>query len=467
MNDRPRLSDEDLDLATATVLRARADRVEVGPEEIRARVRAAGSRSRGLDSGWRLVQVLAVAAVLVVGGTIAIAVGGFSARPTPTLPSALASVQTRPSVPASALTLASPSTAVPTPIPPGPDVQFAGLLDPSHGWALTSTGLFLTADGGATWREVKVPGGLATSGTNRVLGVDFFDAQHGWVALNEAFTTGSDASYGRVDVWRTSDGGRSWTKALLPSAVFNKFGEIMPPMQFDFLDARHGFAFLSGNSAKGKNDSDLFWTADGGRTWSADRPTGAGHAGNEGSIGFASVTDGVIVDALAGSGIVVTHDGGRTWTPAALAIPSDSAGAQPFFGQPAFYDGRSGLLAVDFQTDASQLTRVYQTADAGSSWTIRSTVPAGFFGLAFVDQQRWLGTNGPETLLTVDGGQSWVRSGAVGLPGPAGLLMADAQHGWATVHMGVCVSFKSDCQSRTGLYATSDGGASWTALWPR
>jgi hypothetical protein len=89
-------------------------------------------------------------------------------------------------------------------------------------------------------------------------GVDFLDVQHGWVAIREDFTQMTDPSYGRIDVWRTTDGGQHWTKTQLPKAVINQFGEILPPVQFDFLDAGDGFAFLSGNIAKGGNDSDLY-----------------------------------------------------------------------------------------------------------------------------------------------------------------------------------------------------------------
>ena len=39
----------------------------------------------------------------------------------------------------------------------------------------------------------------------------------------------------------------------------------------------------------------------------------------------------------------------------------------------------------------------------------------------------------------MDGGGTWVRSSAVGLPGaPESLFMADARHGWALVGMSVC-----------------------------
>ena len=69
---------------------------------------------------------------------------------------------------------------------------------------------------------------------------------------------------------------------------------------------------------------------------------------------------------------------------------------------------------------------------------------------------------------TTDGGQTWVRTPAVGPPGaPESFLMTDAQHGSALLGMNVCLTFKSNCSSRTGLYATVDGGSTWTQLWPK
>ncbi len=356
---------------------------------------------------------------------------------------------------------------VATPLPPGPDVAYSGLIDAADGWAVAGQRLELTADGGSTWRDVTPPDGFASG----LLGVDFVDAAHGWVAMNEAFTSASDTTYGRVDILRTNDGGGTWAKTQLPKARFAVFGEIMPGVQFDFLDATHGFAFQSGNEAKGKNDSDLFWTADGGRTWSADRPTGRGSDGVEGMVGFGTSTDGVIVNALRVTGIVVTHDGGAAWADASLAQPPESATTQVFFGQPVFFTGRSGLLFADFQTDDTTVThvsRVYATVDAGTSWTVAKTLPIPVSALSFIDQQRWIGLSGSELLRTADGGQTWDRSSVVGLPDSIeSVRMVDAEHGWATVFLGVCLTFKSNCESRTGLYATADGGISWMALWPR
>ena len=316
----------------------------------------------------------------------------------------------------------------------------------------------VTADRGSTWRDVTPPGGFGSAA--------FVDAQHGWVAISDPFTSPTDPSYGRIDVWRTTDGGQTWKKAQLPKADLHPFGENLPPAQFDFLDASRGFAFLTGNLAKGRNDSDLFWTSDGGQTWSVDRPTGSGEVGIEGGVGFATANDGVVVNAWHGNGIVVTHDGGRTWVDARLLPPPGFDGAQLFFGEPTYFDGHSGLVAIEFQTDDQHDNRVYRTFDAGSSWTDAATLPAGL-AISFLDAQRWIGTNGSVVVGTTDGGRTWASSPAVGLPGALGsLTMVDSQRGWAHVEMNVCLNFKSNCSSRAGLYATNDGGSTWTQLWP-
>ena len=425
-------------------------------------------RSRGPAGIVRTRSMFAVAMA-----TILLAVVGLGLRPNrfglsvPNVPATVPSVFPSPvsSVVASPAPSASP--AAPTPLPPGPDVQAGGPLGTVDGWALTGQRLLITSDGGSTWRDRTPSGGSGSKPVN-LKGIAFLDPQHGWVASAEGFTSTTDPSYGRIDVWRTTDGGQHWTRSQLPKAVLNQVGEMLPDVQFDFLDAEHGFAFLSGNLAKGANDSDLFATSDGGRTWSADRPTGNGSLGIAGTVAFSTTGDGVIVNALHGRGIVVSRDGGRTWTDAAFAMPPGSEGAQLFFDRPVFFDGTTGLVVVAFQTDSGTVHRVYRTLDAGSSWSVAATLPTDFgFALAFSDLRRWIGVNDSEVVRTVDGGQTWLHEPAVGLPAGAGSLqMADAGRGWALVEMNVCLTFKSNCSSRTGLYATTNGGSTWTQLWP-
>ena len=177
--------------------------------------------------------------------------------------------------------------------------------------------------------------------------------------------------------------------------------------------------------------------------------------------------DGMIVNTWRGNGIAVTHDGGRTWNDATLALPSGALAAPSVFGQPVFVTGGSGFVVVDFQADTGSVFLAYRTSDAGSSWTQAAALPSGVSTVAFLDAQRWVGSDGAGMVTTHDGGLTWVRSPAVGLPAaPALLQMANSQLGWALVWMSVCLDSKSNCSSRTGLYATGDAGSTWTQLWP-
>ncbi len=442
------MNDEELEQRLRTHYRS----VDPGlaPEGLGSRISDAIERRPGRPAvTLRVGPALAVAlaATLIVAVGLAFGLGGHGPTVQP-----LAS----PSGSASPVPSATPTPAAasvePTTLPP---IDAAGLIDARHGWIVAGTRLLVTADGGSSWRDVTPP-----ANADSFLGAEFLDPLHGWVAINEAFTGPSDASYGRVDIWRTTDGGQSWAKTQLPKARFAVFGDVMPGVQFDFLDATHGFAFQSGNEAKGANDSDLFWTADGGASWSADRPTGPGNLGIEGTVAFATASDGVIVGALHGNGVVVTHDGGRTWADAAFPLPAGSSGAQPFFDQPVFSDARSGLMAVDFQSTSgavSNVSRIYRTTDAGSSWTIAATLPAGYFTVSILGPKQWIAFDLRSVVRTVDGGATWTRASSNPPNGySSGPQFADGTTGWWLGGDGV----------GSTLLATSDGGVSWHALAP-
>jgi photosystem II stability/assembly factor-like uncharacterized protein len=141
---------------------------------------------------------------------------------------------------------------------------------------------------------------------------------------------------------------------------------------------------------------------------------------------------------------------------------------------PVFWDAKAGALTVNYATDAGAYELgVLLTGDSAASWSLVATIPLdpaeGNLGaMAFVGPDNWAMAGADRMVWTADAGRTWASSSSVGLPGtPWSLLMPDARHGWALVPMSVCLGFKTDCSSRTGLYATADGGATWTALWPK
>ena len=437
--------------------------------------------ARPVLGSFRLV--LGLAAILIVLLVAVVAVGGGSPKvppvttPAPSLPaingpSAEPSASTAPSPSVEPSVAPTPSTATPSPqptapaAPPAPAANTgpAGLVDPEHGWVIGDQRLLVTSDGGSTWHDVNPPAPTEPGQVANPLGAQFIDAEHGWVAFAEPFNLGTDPGFGRVDVWRTTNAGQTWAKSELPPAKINNDGDTIGPFSFDFLDASHGFALISGNFAHVLGDSDLYWTADGGRTWSADRPTGSGGAGVEGSsLAFATAKDGVIVGGPEGTGISVTRDGGTTWKSAVLGGPAGMSGALRFFGRPVFFDTHIGLVAVQFQGDSGNVNRIYRTTDAGSTWTFLSHLPGtGVLHVSILDQQTWIATDGSDVVHTTNGGTGWTHVTTQTPIAGLGTGLQDAQfvdlnHGWAQW---------TDPQGNSHIVATSDGGASWHALAP-
>jgi photosystem II stability/assembly factor-like uncharacterized protein len=229
---------------------------------------------------------------------------------------------------------------------------------------------------------------------------------------------------------------------------------------------------VAGGMADGYT-SDLYESTDGGRVWSPDRISGG--RGETGPFAFADSKHGVIAGGAPGNRLFVTSDGGRSWQLIPVPVPAGFSQDSAMLSQgPVFWDAKAGALTVNYATDAGAYELgVLLTGDSAASWSLVATIPLdpaeGNLGaMAFVGPDNWAMAGADRMVWTADAGRTWASSSSVGLPGtPWSLLMPDARHGWALVPMSVCLGFKTDCSSRTGLYATADGGATWTALWPK
>ncbi len=423
------------------------------PPELRARVAAVPGEVRQPRRASRLLEMAAaVVAAVIVGGTLLGLIGlrGLTVGPAPAV--------------------------IPTPPPMSAfftgGVRLAGLIDAEHGWAYVADHLVMTDDGGAHWRDITPPTS-ALSFLGNPKGVAFTDPEHGWVAVAETFASDMDQSYGRVDVWRTDDGGRSWSPVQLPKALVNNIGYTVPDVQFDFLDAEHGFALLSGSDVQGPGDSDLYWTADGGRTWSPDRPTGSGRSGITGYLAFASATNGAIVYRGLNAWdvtprVAVTRDGGMSWRTVPLPLPT-ACSSGSWAGQPRLFADGSGVLTVHCTTTrADGGTIFFVTNDAGATWSRAGMLAGDDAAVAVISPQHWVALpwatgQPPVVRRTANAGQSW---STVALAGPAfgaatPVQFVDPEVGWAVVPDNLSVS---DGHER--LWATADGGATWHALDP-
>lgn len=299
------------------------------------------------------------------------------------------------------------------PVPTTASFRGLAVASPRVVWASGTGGTFaVTTDGGATWRADTVPGATA---------LDFRDV-HAADAGAAWLMSAGEGPQSRI--FRTADGGRSWTLRYT-----------VPGPQ-GFLD---GMAFRGGASGIAYSDPVdgrfLVLATEDGDGWSP-LPDGSFPAALPGEAGFAASGTGIAVrgDRVwfgTGGGpqarVFRSEDRGRTWEAAPTPLAAGSAGAGVF--SVAFWSDRDGIaVGGDYTKPGESAGNVARTEDGGRTWRpIRGAPPRGYrSGVAWVPGTRPLllvavGITGSD--YSTDGGESWtpidtVEYNAVAAAGP-------------------------------------------------
>jgi photosystem II stability/assembly factor-like uncharacterized protein len=256
--------------------------------------------------------------------------------------------------------------------------------------------------------------------------VFFLDEKTGWAV-------GAD---GRVS--RSTDGGCRWTE-LKPPGKDQFWNGVC------FLDARRGFA--TGGLPSPHEDfipEQVVVTEDGGKTWTAITPKLAvkGSRMSYDLIQFFSPTEGFIF----GSRLLATKDAGKTWLP----VGKDLA----LYGKRASFVSRKMGWCIANKD-------VLKTGDGGETW--QPTLAQNALSeeerrhnelqhLSFRDEQHGCAVSGWGTVLrTDDGGVSWKLLGKIEHHPIRDLVLTGESIGWALI--------AQDKSSK--LLKTIDGGESW------
>jgi len=282
--------------------------------------------------------------------------------------------------------------------PSDPNVVWVGTGEVDiRGNASAGRGLYRSTDGGRTWTFA----GLADAGQIGDIAVDPRDADRAFVAvLGHAF--GRNATRG---VFRTEDGGKSWTKVLFVSDSTGFQSLAMDPASPDVVYAgswavvRKPWAILSGNREGG-----LWKTTDGGDHWT--RLSGGLPQGLVGKVDVdlsRSDPDRVwtILEAPKPGGAVYrSDDAGKTWA---------RVGTDPRLQQRPYYFHHVIADPTDPNTVWVTGFRLYRSIDGGKTWGTVST-PHGDNHALWIDPKRpeimAEGSDGGAT-ITLDGGKSW------------------------------------------------------------
>ncbi|MBT7144865.1 MAG: hypothetical protein HN894_16195, partial [Bacteroidetes bacterium] len=264
--------------------------------------------------------------------------------------------------------------------------------------------IFKTSDGGATWTEVqkivasdraaydKFGSSVSISGDYAIVGAVYED---------EDATGGNTAtSAGSAYIFKTSDGGATWTEAqkIVASdrAASDNFGiSVSISGDYAIVGAVYEDEDASGNNSMSSAGSAyIFKTADGGATWTevnkivaSDRATGDYFGYSVSISGYCAIVGAYYEDedaagnnfeGSAGSAYIFkTSDGGASWTQAQKIVSSDRA-AGDNFGNSVSISGDYAIVGAYYEDedingnnyayDAGS-AYIFKTVDGGASWT--------------------------------------------------------------------------------------------------
>ena len=309
-----------------------------------------------------------------------------------------------------------------------------------------------------------------------------FDRDVGWTLV---YLTYGDGYSDRV--LRTTDGGHSW-QAVTPQGVSPSTGSAIKAGSF--IDGDHALVTMREGSGD-KAELVTFSTDDGGATWHVGQPTPPAAIGFEISTSFLDPLNGWLLytDEQKGDLLYRTTDGGMHWRLLASNPGITGSGVYCYtWCRVQFASLKRGWIRMD-HPNAHQ-SGLFVTGDGGYTWNVEP-LPLELVNLTcpceqdlpqFADETHGFTVRGasrvnqysPRDLqdqlalfATDDGGVSWsVRP----LPGAGQMRIGfwDAQHGW------VIAASASNLQEPVGrsdapklplpLYVTSDGGRTWTPV---
>jgi uncharacterized protein (TIGR03437 family) len=330
--------------------------------------------------------------------------------------------------------------------------------------------IYGTTDGGHTWNEV-----FATDYDFTFTALDFTDANNGWAS---GYT---DYACDRASAYHTADGGKTWQPQNLDT-----LGCEMQVRDLHMIDTNRGYAVGTYYSEPPAGTA-VWRTLDGGTTWTRVIMENMNPLDAEGYWGVAATANRV---RIVGDRDITAF----SWNPwnACAATPGDcselftQAYITPHY---AFHDicfiDRIHGWAAGTRTFSPQLwgQEIFATQDGGQTWTSQFERSQAYElypnfrldSISFADANNgwasgssafYADSSGMEQLRgcilhTADGGKTWTDQGAnicmVGIATEYSVIQfLDAQNGWALAQDAVSATVE--------LAHSTDGGNHWALV---
>jgi photosystem II stability/assembly factor-like uncharacterized protein len=240
------------------------------------------------------------------------------------------------------------------------DVAFR---DGDNGWAATSAGAFEIGEGG---RLTQIPAMLSwQSSVNRVW---FQDASTGF-----AFGARGAEDPSPGVVWRTDNGGRTWSSTTTPLHEQSVAGRLCS-QDIGFAISRH----------------EIVATRDGGQTWESAFPRAP-------AVTFTDIRcfDAQSLIVVGGDGLVLSSlDSGRTWRQSRVAASKPTLSRVFTSGDGAWVVGTGGFVAI--------------SSDRGVSWQqLRTPTSERLWDVEVAPADGWIVGERGTILHSRDQGRSW------------------------------------------------------------
>lgn len=234
-----------------------------------------------------------------------------------------------------------------------------------HGTAPAScpVRLLVSADGGRSWRQARLPGAAVAGFGSQVVG------QADLVRTSKAagyVLTGPDVNpRGRPDaarIWITRSGGTSWSRHAVPCGLNAQSAALA------VAPTGKIFVACAGEPGAGSQDKTLA-SSPNGSTWTVRTPCthgstscpplGLGYLGQ-----IAATSNGTVFLVGPRSSLLVTRNAGRTWRTVKPMIGDEGGGTSSVV-----FSGKRGIVVGYDQADG-ELPAIWHTADGGTRWHV-------------------------------------------------------------------------------------------------